>query len=203
MVKKVVDLKARVYADEPKRTIDGSDADILLYQEIAEQSALGIKMKLASRYAKLLKTLMVKELRASRAVIVGKLAALADDAGKNWDDLSLNRRKELLTAQLAAVDAVLVDVYASAGKSLQEAGEDVIAASAKQAATAMSNNDLGVKVDVGQGSQRQQESKPPVVNANTKVINVVDGKLLGEYMKSSEGEKILVNVITRAGFQRG
>jgi len=32
---------------------------------------------------------------------------------------------------------------------------------------------------------------------------VVDGKLLGEYMKSSEGEKILVNVITRAGFQRG
>lgn len=67
----------------------------------------------------------------------------------------------------------------------------------------MSNNDLGVKVDVGQGSQRQQESKSPVVNANTKVINVVDGKLLGEYMKSSEGEKILVNVITRAGFQRG
>lgn len=60
VVKKVVDLKARVYADEPKRTIDGSDADILLYQEIAEQSALGIKMKLASRYAKLLKTLMVR-----------------------------------------------------------------------------------------------------------------------------------------------
>ena len=92
---------------------------------------------------------MVKELRASRAVIVGKLAALADDAGKNWDDLSLNRRKELLTAQLAAVDAVLVDVYASAGKSLQEAGEDVIAASAKQAATAMTEITGAATVSLG------------------------------------------------------
>lgn len=63
----------------------------------------------------------------------------------------------------------------------------------------MSNNDLGVKVDVGQNSQRQQETKPPVVNANTKVINVLDGAVLGDYMKSAAGEKIIVNVMRRNG----
>lgn len=60
IVKKVVDLKARCYAEEPKRTIDGTDADKALFQEIAEQSALGIKMKTASRLTKLLKTCLIR-----------------------------------------------------------------------------------------------------------------------------------------------
>lgn len=60
IVKKVVDIKARCYADEPKRNVDGSEADKALFQEIAEQSALSIKMKTASRYVKLLKTALIR-----------------------------------------------------------------------------------------------------------------------------------------------
>ncbi len=60
IVKKVVDLKARVYADEPKRSVDGTEADKALFAEIAEQAALSIKMKTASRYVKLCKTCLAR-----------------------------------------------------------------------------------------------------------------------------------------------
>jgi len=60
IVKKIVDLKSRCYADEPKRTIDGSESDKSLFQEIAEQSALSVKMKTASRLTKLLKTTLIR-----------------------------------------------------------------------------------------------------------------------------------------------
>ena len=78
---------------------------------------------------------MVRELRASRAAILGKLAALAADAGDNFDDLPLSRRKALLAAQAEAIDGVLADVYAKAGTSLIEAGKDVIGATMTATAT--------------------------------------------------------------------
>ncbi|PSH02575.1 MAG: hypothetical protein CXZ00_16755, partial [Acidobacteria bacterium] len=64
-----------------------------------------------------------------------------------------------------------------------EAGPEIIMPAVK-----MPSGNYGVRVQ-GDSTQQGQPAKPPVVNANTKVINVVDGKLLGEYMKSSEGEK--------------
>ena len=60
IVRKVIDLKARCYADEPKRIIEGTEADKLLFQEIAEQAALSVKMKTASRLVKLLKTVLIR-----------------------------------------------------------------------------------------------------------------------------------------------
>lgn len=60
VVRKIVDLKSRVYADEPKRTLDGTDADKALFAEIAEQSGLSIKLKTASRLTKLCKTCMIR-----------------------------------------------------------------------------------------------------------------------------------------------
>lgn len=60
VVRKVIDLKARVYADEPKRTVNGTKADKALFAEIAEQAALSIKMKTASKCVKLLKTCLIR-----------------------------------------------------------------------------------------------------------------------------------------------
>lgn len=60
VVRKIIDLKSRVYADEPKRQIDGTEADKALFAEIAEQSGLSVKLKTASRLTKLLKTTMIR-----------------------------------------------------------------------------------------------------------------------------------------------
>lgn len=60
VVRKIVDLKSRVYSAEPKRQIDGTEADKILFAEIAEQSALSIKLKTASRLTKLCKTCMIR-----------------------------------------------------------------------------------------------------------------------------------------------
>ena len=80
---------------------------------------------------------MVRELRASRAAILGKLAALAADAGDNFDALPATRRKALLEAQAQAVDAVLAQVYATAGDNLRDAGQDVIGATMTSTAEAL------------------------------------------------------------------
>ena len=71
---------------------------------------------------------MVAELRASRAAIIGKLAALADDAGRSFDQLAPSQRKALLEVQAAEIDKVLNQVYLTAGDHLQTAGKDVIGA---------------------------------------------------------------------------
>jgi len=61
----------------------------------------------------------------------------------------------------------------------------------------LSNGDLGVQAAGGQ--YESQKSKPTNVTANVpvKVINVLDGAVLGDYMKSAAGEKIIVNVMRR------
>ncbi len=97
---------------------------------------------------------MVKELRASRTTIVGKLAALADDAGAAFDDLPLSRRKALLEAQAAAIDDVLTGVYSSASDSLKDAGEDVIGATLTNTAELMATITGGAALGVGAGLSR-------------------------------------------------
>lgn len=94
---------------------------------------------------------MVTELRASRAAILGKLAALAADAGDNFDALPATRRKALLEAQAQAVDAVLAQVYQQAGDQLQDAGQDVIGATMTSTAEALTAATGAGAVAVGTG----------------------------------------------------
>lgn len=97
---------------------------------------------------------MVKELRASRAAIVGRLAALADDAGTSFDDLPLARRKALLEAQAVAIDDTLAQVYATAGDNLKDAGQDVIAATLTNTAELMAGLTGTAALGVGAGLSR-------------------------------------------------
>ena len=66
VVKKVVNNLAMAYGRDAVRTVENPSgvraaaADSEIFQEIAESSALGIKLKQASRYAKLLKTVLLR-----------------------------------------------------------------------------------------------------------------------------------------------
>ena len=94
---------------------------------------------------------MARELRASRAAILGKLAALAADAGDNFDALPATRRKALLEAQAQAVDAVLAQVYATMGDHLEDAGQDIIGATMTTTAEALAAATGAGVVAVGTG----------------------------------------------------
>ena len=60
IVKKVTNNLAQVYRENPVRSLDGSEKDKELYKEIVEICSLDIKMKQASRYTKLLKTILLR-----------------------------------------------------------------------------------------------------------------------------------------------
>jgi len=88
-------------------------------------------------------------------------------------------------------------MFASGGMGVAgEAGPEII-----MPAVRMPSGNYGVRVQ-GDSTQQGQQAKSPVVNANTKVVNVLDPALVGQYLKTAEGEKTIVNVITRAGFKR-
>jgi len=61
IVKKIINNLSQTYREPPVRTLDGgSEKDQQLYAEILEQSSFDIKMKQASRYVKLLKTILLR-----------------------------------------------------------------------------------------------------------------------------------------------
>lgn len=60
VVKKVIRNLAQVYRDAPKRTVEGTEKDQAIFEEIMDTSAMDVRMKQASRYAKLLKTIMLR-----------------------------------------------------------------------------------------------------------------------------------------------
>lgn len=60
IVKKIVRQLAMVYIRPAVRELDGNDADQEIFNEIAKTAQLDIRMKMANRYAKLLKTVMVR-----------------------------------------------------------------------------------------------------------------------------------------------
>lgn len=62
ITRKVIDNLAQVYTESPLRTVEGSEKDQQLYEEMIEQASLDIKMKQCSRYTKLLKTVLVRVL---------------------------------------------------------------------------------------------------------------------------------------------
>ena len=60
ITKKVINNLAQVYREAPVRIIEGTDSDKELFAGIIEAMALDVKLKLASRYAKLLKTILLR-----------------------------------------------------------------------------------------------------------------------------------------------
>jgi len=61
LVKKIINNLAQVYRESPARTLaNGSEADQKLYAEILEGCSFDVKLKQASRYTKLLKTILIK-----------------------------------------------------------------------------------------------------------------------------------------------
>ena len=60
IVKKVTNNLAMTYLEPPKREVDGSQKDQEIFTEIANTTGLDGKLKLASRYAKLLKSIMLR-----------------------------------------------------------------------------------------------------------------------------------------------
>lgn len=62
IVKKVINNLSQTYKEPPVRTLDASEKDQKLYSEILSMSAFDVKMKQASRYTKLLKTILIRPL---------------------------------------------------------------------------------------------------------------------------------------------
>ena len=60
VVKKIVSQLAQVYRDAPAREIEGEDQDQKIFKEIAETAKLDVVLKQATRYAKLLKTILLR-----------------------------------------------------------------------------------------------------------------------------------------------
>lgn len=60
ITKKVISNLSQIYREAPLRAIEGTDQDKTLYAEIVESMALDVKLKQASRYAKLLKTILLR-----------------------------------------------------------------------------------------------------------------------------------------------
>jgi hypothetical protein len=61
LVRKIINQLAQVYRTPPARTIEGgSDKDKTIYKEIMEQCQIDTRMKVASRFAKLLKTILLR-----------------------------------------------------------------------------------------------------------------------------------------------
>lgn len=60
ITKKIINNLAQVYREPPVRTIDGSEKDQELYKSIAESCNIDMKLKQASRYTKLVKTILLR-----------------------------------------------------------------------------------------------------------------------------------------------
>jgi hypothetical protein len=60
ITRKVVNNLAQIYRTPPVRTIEGTERDQGTFNELADTCALDVKMKQASRYCKLLKTILLR-----------------------------------------------------------------------------------------------------------------------------------------------
>lgn len=60
VVKKIINNLAMVYAVDAVREVEGTERDKEIFKEVVEASTLPIKMKMASRYVKLLKTILMR-----------------------------------------------------------------------------------------------------------------------------------------------
>lgn len=60
VVKKVINNLCSLYAQPPKRNLEGTDKDKEIYAEILEGSSFNAMMKMAQKYTKLLKTILLR-----------------------------------------------------------------------------------------------------------------------------------------------
>lgn len=69
LVRKIINQLAMVYVQDARRTVDGgTQRDQDIFQEIIRACSLGVKMKLANRYAKLLGVVMVRPVWRNNAL---------------------------------------------------------------------------------------------------------------------------------------
>jgi hypothetical protein len=91
IVKKVISSLAQIFTQPPVRTIEGTDRDKEIYSQIVEDSRLDLKLKQASRYVKLLKTILLRVVwrnnHCDLDILTGNL--LDVETGETPEDLKL------------------------------------------------------------------------------------------------------------------
>ena len=116
IVKKVVNQTAQCYREPPIRTLEGgSKKDGELYQEILERCGFDVKMKAASRYTKLLKTILLRPVWRNSAVDLDILTG-------NLLDVSCGESPEVLE-QVLVTDFGASDKIEDIEYSLWTAGD--------------------------------------------------------------------------------
>ncbi len=95
LVKKVVNNLAQVYQQPPVRKVEGTKRDAEIFSRITEQSNLDAKMKLASRYAKLLKTVALRPVWRNGKMDLDVLTPDLLDA--DWQDTPENLESIMVT----------------------------------------------------------------------------------------------------------
>ena len=89
IVKKIIDGLSTVYIQDAKRVIQGNQQDQSLFEEIEYQSSLGLKMKQANRFSKLLGTVLLKVVfrngKIALDLITGDIADV--ETGSSPEDL--------------------------------------------------------------------------------------------------------------------
>ena len=58
--RKIINNLSMVYCEDAAREVEGTTTDHKIFTEISESTALSMKMKTASRYTKLLKTVLIR-----------------------------------------------------------------------------------------------------------------------------------------------
>lgn len=53
------------------------------------------------------------------------------------------------------------------------------------------------ELEIGVGSNQNSANPAPVVQNNTKIVNVLDPNLVGDFLSTREGERMIMNVLTR------
>jgi hypothetical protein len=91
IVKKVINSQAQTYREPPVRTLEGSKKDQNLFTDIMEQCAFNVHMKQASRYVKLLKTVLLRPVWRNDALAIDILTGNLLDVETGESPENLNR----------------------------------------------------------------------------------------------------------------
>ncbi|MDZ7699489.1 MAG: hypothetical protein U5R49_21975 [Deltaproteobacteria bacterium] len=96
VVKKIINLLVQVYLEDAERqVIDGTAKDEKIYQDIIDETNLNLKMKLTSRYAKLLKTVLLRPVWRKGALDLDLLTP--DILDVEWDETPEQLSKIMIT----------------------------------------------------------------------------------------------------------
>lgn len=78
-----------------------------------------------------------------------------------------------------------------------EAGPELI-----MPAVPMSGNQMGVRVQIPTSTSSSKKTSGSSDNSGIKIANFFDKRLMGDFLKTSEGERLVVNMMVKNGFKR-